>query len=81
MGGLILNSRDVTEQVRLQAQLQHDAEHDPLTELANRALLVQAALRPSRDRKRWTTGKRCPALPRAMLVPDAMWGGAALRAP
>ncbi|MFB7913028.1 putative bifunctional diguanylate cyclase/phosphodiesterase [Streptomyces sp. NPDC056061] len=39
-GGLILNSRDVTERVRLQAQLQHNAEHDPLTELPNRALFT-----------------------------------------
>ncbi|WP_335937566.1 putative bifunctional diguanylate cyclase/phosphodiesterase [Streptomyces sp. PTD5-9] len=39
-GGLILNSRDVTERVRLQAQLQHNAEHDPLTGLPNRALFT-----------------------------------------
>ncbi|GAA3491908.1 putative bifunctional diguanylate cyclase/phosphodiesterase [Streptomyces cremeus] len=40
-GGLIFNSRDVTERVRLQAQLQHNAEHDPLTELPNRALFTK----------------------------------------
>ncbi|MFF4092877.1 putative bifunctional diguanylate cyclase/phosphodiesterase [Streptomyces sp. NPDC001834] len=40
-GGLILNSRDVTERVRLQAQLQHNAEHDPLTGLPNRALFTE----------------------------------------
>lgn len=46
-GGLLLNSRDVTERVRLQAQLQHNAEHDPLTDLPNRTLFtkrVQQAL-------------------------------------
>lgn len=39
-GGLLLNSRDVTERVQLQAQLQHNAEHDPLTDLPNRALFT-----------------------------------------
>ncbi|WP_052847961.1 putative bifunctional diguanylate cyclase/phosphodiesterase [Streptomyces avicenniae] len=40
-GGLILNSRDVTERVRLQAQLEHSATHDPLTDLPNRALFTE----------------------------------------
>jgi diguanylate cyclase (GGDEF)-like protein/PAS domain S-box-containing protein len=56
-GGLILNSRDVTERVRLQAQLQHNAEHDPLTDLPNRVLFtqrVQQALSGRRSTDRGT---------------------------
>ncbi len=36
--GIVLNFRDVTERKRLEDQLQHQAFHDPLTGLANRAL-------------------------------------------
>jgi diguanylate cyclase (GGDEF)-like protein/PAS domain S-box-containing protein len=38
VGGIVLNARDVTEQVALQSQLSHQAFHDPLTDLANRVL-------------------------------------------
>ena len=38
VGGIVLNFRDVTDRRRLQDQLQHEAFHDPLTGLANRAL-------------------------------------------
>jgi diguanylate cyclase (GGDEF)-like protein/PAS domain S-box-containing protein len=38
VGGLVLNIRDITERTALQQQLTHQAFHDPLTGLANRAL-------------------------------------------
>ena len=36
--GIVLNTRDVSERKRLEQQLTHQAFHDPLTGLANRAL-------------------------------------------
>jgi diguanylate cyclase (GGDEF)-like protein/PAS domain S-box-containing protein len=36
--GVVLNTRDVSERKRLEEQLTHQAFHDPLTGLANRAL-------------------------------------------
>ena len=38
--GVVLNYRDVTERKELERQLQHEAFHDPLTGLANRALFA-----------------------------------------
>jgi diguanylate cyclase (GGDEF)-like protein/PAS domain S-box-containing protein len=38
IGALILNGRDVSERKALEQQLAHQAFHDPLTDLANRAL-------------------------------------------
>jgi diguanylate cyclase (GGDEF)-like protein/PAS domain S-box-containing protein len=38
VGGIVLNYRDVTERKDLETQLTHQAFHDPLTNLANRAL-------------------------------------------
>jgi len=38
VGGLVLNTRDVTERHTLEAELRHQAFHDSLTGLANRAL-------------------------------------------
>ncbi|WP_306205085.1 putative bifunctional diguanylate cyclase/phosphodiesterase [Actinoplanes sp. RD1] len=38
VGGLVLNTRDITERKELQEQLVHEAYHDSLTQLANRAL-------------------------------------------
>jgi diguanylate cyclase (GGDEF)-like protein/PAS domain S-box-containing protein len=38
VAGIVVNARDVTERAALEAQLVHQAFHDPLTGLANRAL-------------------------------------------
>jgi diguanylate cyclase (GGDEF)-like protein/PAS domain S-box-containing protein len=40
VNGVVLTCRDVTERVALEAQLTHQAFHDPLTGLANRALFL-----------------------------------------
>jgi diguanylate cyclase (GGDEF)-like protein len=40
IGGVVLNFRDVTDRKRLEDQLQHEAFHDSLTGLANRALFA-----------------------------------------
>ncbi|MGY0058157.1 putative bifunctional diguanylate cyclase/phosphodiesterase [Streptomyces sp. LZ34] len=55
-GGLIFNSRDVTERVRLQAQLQHSAEHDPLTDLPNRSLFTKQVRHALAGRRRTDAG-------------------------
>ena len=55
VAGLVLNSRDIGDQKRLQAELIHQAFHDSLTGLANRALFkdrVQHALELGRRRRR-----------------------------
>jgi diguanylate cyclase (GGDEF)-like protein/PAS domain S-box-containing protein len=38
--GVVVNTRDVTERVELEAELRNRASHDPLTGLANRALFT-----------------------------------------
>jgi diguanylate cyclase (GGDEF)-like protein/PAS domain S-box-containing protein len=51
--GIVLNTRDVSERKRLEEQLTHQAFHDPLTGLANRALFrdrVSHALAVARRR-------------------------------
>jgi diguanylate cyclase (GGDEF)-like protein/PAS domain S-box-containing protein len=55
VGGIVVNARDVTERATLQEQLLHQAYHDPLTGLANRALfrdrVAQALARLGRRRQ------------------------------
>jgi diguanylate cyclase (GGDEF)-like protein/PAS domain S-box-containing protein len=41
VGGLVLNTRDISERKMLEEQLVHDAFHDSLTSLANRALFKE----------------------------------------
>ncbi|WP_052720671.1 putative bifunctional diguanylate cyclase/phosphodiesterase [Actinoplanes rectilineatus] len=41
VGGILTNSRDVTETTLVQAKLSHEATHDALTGLANRALYTR----------------------------------------
>ncbi|WP_420706441.1 putative bifunctional diguanylate cyclase/phosphodiesterase [Streptomyces sp. MspMP-M5] len=62
-GGLIFNSRDVTERVRLQAQLQHNASHDALTDLPNRALFTERVTKA-------VTGRRASDHDTAVLYID-----------
>ena len=61
--GLIFNCRDVSERVRLQAQLEHNAFHDTLTDLPNRALFL--------DRGRQALTGRDPAAHRDAAARDA----------
>ncbi len=49
--GMSLILRDVSERKRLEAQLQHDADHDVLTGLPNRALFVREV--EGRLNRRW----------------------------
>ena len=53
--GIVVSSRDITERKALEERLRHQALHDPLTNLPNRALfanrLEQALLRRSRRKR------------------------------
>jgi diguanylate cyclase (GGDEF)-like protein/PAS domain S-box-containing protein len=53
VGGIVLNGRDVSERKAFEDQLAHQAFHDPVTNLANRALFVErvrhAVARTNRD--------------------------------
>lgn len=52
VGGVVLNSRDVTDQRVVEDQLRHQAFHDPLTGLANRPLFAEHLDRAVRRRGR-----------------------------
>ena len=41
VGGIVLNGRDISERKAFEEQLTHQAFHDPVTNLANRALFVE----------------------------------------
>ncbi|HVF18845.1 MAG TPA: EAL domain-containing protein [Mycobacteriales bacterium] len=49
--GVVLNSRDITERRQLERALEHQATHDPLTGLANRAQFHERLEQAIRDRR------------------------------
>jgi diguanylate cyclase (GGDEF)-like protein/PAS domain S-box-containing protein len=53
VAGLVLNLRDVTAQKQADAQMQHDALHDALTGMPNRALLVERLERAATRSRRY----------------------------
>jgi diguanylate cyclase (GGDEF)-like protein/PAS domain S-box-containing protein len=50
VAGLVLNTRDISERKELQDQLVHEAYHDALTQLANRALFRERVAEALRKR-------------------------------
>jgi diguanylate cyclase (GGDEF)-like protein/PAS domain S-box-containing protein len=62
IGGIVVNYRDITERKALERQLVHDAFHDPLTGLANRALMV--------DRIQHALARRAADADLAVLIMD-----------
>jgi diguanylate cyclase (GGDEF)-like protein len=59
VGGLVATYRDVTERRAIQERLIHDANHDPLTGLANRAAFLNGLQESFRD---GAAGARTPAV-------------------
>ena len=72
--GLTL-AQDVTDRVRLEEQLRHQAFHDPLTNLANRALfsdrMDQAIARSRRRGERWPCSSSTSTTSRASTTASA----------
>ncbi len=64
VGGIVFNSRDVTDRRRAEEQLLHDAFHDELTGLPNRALFMD------RLRRAMERGRRDPRSTTAVLFLD-----------
>jgi diguanylate cyclase (GGDEF)-like protein/PAS domain S-box-containing protein len=60
VGGYVVNTRDVTDQMRLERELRHQAFHDQLSGLANRALFNDRAEHALRRSQR--TGARMAVL-------------------
>ncbi len=54
--GIVLNSRDVSERKAFEEQLQHQAFHDPVTGLANRALFAERVRHAVARTRREQTG-------------------------
>ncbi len=54
--GVVLNGRDVSERKRFEAQLAHQAFHDPVTGLPNRALFVDRVRHRIARRRRGDSG-------------------------
>jgi len=52
VAGVVLNSRDVSDRRRFEAELTHQAFHDPVTGLANRALFFERARHALANAKR-----------------------------
>jgi len=59
IAGLVINAHDVTDRTELEAQLRHQAFHDPLTGLANRALFADRVEHSLTRRRR---GRQMPAV-------------------